>query len=215
MPMQPNGRWRVDPRPCLICRTVFRPSAGNDRKGYGVYCSQACSGIAKSSIPLSDRVWPRVDKTAACWLYTGKLSPKGYGIVSVTKNKTVQAHRLAWEWAAGPIPDGMQVNHVCDVRNCIRNDDSGIYPLNGVDHPRRGHLWLGTSAENSLDMTDKGRSTYGARNPNAKLTDAEVSAIRREYANGGVRHLDIAIRYGVSPSLISYVVRRKGWTHVP
>jgi hypothetical protein len=54
----------------------------------------------------------------------------------------VGTHRLAWELANGPIPDGMQVLHKCDNPRCCNPD----------------HLFLGTQQVNMADMARKGRA---------------------------------------------------------
>lgn len=55
----------------------------------------------------------------------------------------MQAHRVAWEMAHGPIPLGLEVLHRCDRPWCVRPD----------------HLNLGTHQDNMHDMARKGRST--------------------------------------------------------
>jgi len=64
------------------------------------------------------------------------------------------AHRLAWEEAKGPIPDGLFVLHRCDVRGCINVD----------------HLFLGTAKDNTHDMMAKGRARFVGGLHNARKT---------------------------------------------
>jgi hypothetical protein len=98
-----------------------------------------------------------IDGTQDCRLAPGKPDAWGYGRVSV-RGKQRRAHVVAWEQASGtPVPDGMCVCHVCDVRNCVQNEGAGVYVMDGVEYPRFGHLWLGTRAENLRDMRLKGR----------------------------------------------------------
>ena len=80
---------------------------------------------------------------SGCQEWTGATARKGYGQIRVD-HKTVQTHRLAWELANGPIPDGMLVCHTCDNPPCCNV----------------AHLWLGTNDENMADMVGKGR-THG------------------------------------------------------
>ena len=64
---------------------------------------------------------------STCTLWTGYRRPDGYGDVSI-KGKLQRAHRVAYELANGPIPDGQDVDHVChNVTDC-----SG-----GLDCPHR------------------------------------------------------------------------------
>lgn len=99
-----------------------------------------------------------------CWLKTTSIRA-GYArkVTKVKGKPFVRAfHRFAWEQATGaPVPDGAYVLHTCDTKNCYRNDDVGVYVVNGVEYPRRGHLWLGDQSANMLDMYAKGRKDPG------------------------------------------------------
>jgi len=85
--------------------------------------------------------------------------PSGYAQAYCPRlDRKRAAHQVAWEQAAGqPIPPGHIVCHVCDVRNCVNTDGSGVYTVDGVDYPRYGHLWLGTHKANARDRVLKGR----------------------------------------------------------
>ncbi len=94
--------------------------------------------------------------------WVAALDKRGYGQIGIN-GKTLKAHRVAWEIVAGPIPEGLHVLHTCDNPACCRNDDEGTYEVNGVLFPRRGHLWLGTNADNTADKIAKGRQSAGDR----------------------------------------------------
>lgn len=53
-----------------------------------------------------------------CFLWLGPDSGTGYGKISVN-GKILSTHRYAWEKVNGPIPEGMQVDHVCHNRGCL------------------------------------------------------------------------------------------------
>lgn len=64
------------------------------------------------------RFWTKVNVTESCWLWLGHVSSNGYG--SLRHNgKQVKAHRFSYERARGPIPEGLQLDHLCRVRSCV------------------------------------------------------------------------------------------------
>lgn len=67
------------------------------------------------------RFWAKVDKNSpgGCWLWTGSAS-NGYGYIrrgGGTGN--IRAHRAAYELLVGPVPDGMELDHLCGVKQCV------------------------------------------------------------------------------------------------
>ena len=59
-------------------------------------------------------------KTESCWLWTGTISD-GYGQFYVN-GRRVRAHRYSYEQRRGPIPAGLQLDHLCRVRHCVNPD---------------------------------------------------------------------------------------------
>lgn len=60
------------------------------------------------------------DETTGCLRWTGAHTPSGYGQI-VLDGATLYVHRVAYEQAHGPIPDGLHVDHVWD-RGCRFHD---------------------------------------------------------------------------------------------
>jgi hypothetical protein len=139
------------------------------------------------------------DPTTGCWLWEGPSKPpRGYAIYNCRKggkNAPQYVHRLSYEMHFGKIPKDRIVMHTCDNRICFRPE----------------HLRLGTPADNSADMAAKKRSTFGARNPMAKLTDKDVLDIRASQLSG----YQIAKNYGLSQTTIYGILQRKRWKHLP
>jgi hypothetical protein len=64
------------------------------------------------------RFWSYVEKTTTCWNWTGATS-KGYGLLWM-RGRRIRAHRYAWQEKRGPIPDGLQIDHLCRNRRCVK-----------------------------------------------------------------------------------------------
>lgn len=69
--------------------------------------------------PLADRFWPKVvrDPDTGCWEWTGATA-RGYGQIW-SAGQRVYAHRLAYELLVGPIPEGLELDHLCRNRPCV------------------------------------------------------------------------------------------------
>jgi len=126
---------------------------------------------------------------------------------------------MAWQITYGPIPDGLFCLHHCDNPPCVRPD----------------HLFLGTAADNTLDMMRKGRHGpdvfpsykiagdrhWSHRHPEkihkgemvgtSKLTESQVYEIRD---TKGVSISALARKYAVARCTIRRVIRRESWKHI-
>lgn len=174
----------------LIC-----PNCGGPKTFYAKGCRKCCDYSAFGT-PSRITFESRIQKTDSCWLWTGRLTKQGYGQRKIG-DKLMPAHRAAWLLLRGSIPDGMCVCHRCDVRNCVNPD----------------HLFIGTNDDNMADMVAKRRQPLGRRNAAAKLTEADVQAIRTARANGQSA-MALAKAYGLYFSTVYKIVRRETWRHV-
>jgi hypothetical protein len=58
-----------------------------------------------------------------CWLWTRTRNQKGYGLAwHSAANRLTSAHRMIYELLVGPIPEGMQLDHICRQRGCVNPD---------------------------------------------------------------------------------------------
>ena len=161
--------------------------------------------MGRATKPIEERLWSRVEKRdGGCWLWQGaKTRPKsGYGTIR-GGGRAHLTHRLSWELANGPIPDGLRVLHKCDVPLCVNP----------------AHLFLGTQRDNMEDMAIKGRHKSrtapesvkrGELHPLAKLTRADAEQIRSR-RRAGATGASLAREFGVSEATISLIVRGKRW----
>lgn len=117
LPMPPQAT-------CLLCE---RP------RKHGRYCNPCYSHVARGQFsrktPL-ERFWEKVDKDGPiptfrpelgpCWVWRGSLS-NGYGHLNAL-GRYWTAHRFAVSMLVAPVPDGMDVDHLCRVPRCVRID---------------------------------------------------------------------------------------------
>jgi hypothetical protein len=144
-----------------------------------------------------DAFWAKVEPepNSGCWIWTGQRmkGARPYGrmrLVSVGE-RAVLAHRLAWIFTRGRVPDGLWVLHRCDRAWCVNPD----------------HLFLGTPSDNTSDAIAKGRMR---RCPQTVVNEADVRDIRAKASAGESRDV-LASLYGITPHHVYQIVRRLRW----
>jgi HNH endonuclease len=139
----------------------------------------------------ADRFWAKVDKNGpvpeerpelgACWIWTKSGSKRGYGSFRPGgERRKVPAHRWSYEAANGPIPEGLELDHLCRNHPCVRPSH-----LEAVTH-----------------RVNMQRGKMGAPK---KLSDAVVLEIRSRLTGKTGEKAALANEYGVSTSLISLI----------
>lgn len=80
--------------------------------------------MAKKLMSDIQRFWTHVEhQENGCWLWTGTVNAK-YGAFKIGSRtyktrRMLYAHRFIWEYLNGPIPDGLQLHHVCENKLCV------------------------------------------------------------------------------------------------
>jgi HNH endonuclease/helix-turn-helix protein len=150
---------------------------------------------------IADRFHAKVDVQGPeeCWLWTAGRDQDGYGqLWDNDAGRSLRAHRVAYELANGPIPEGACVLHRCDNPPCCNP----------------AHLFVGTNGDNTADMVAKGRhrpAPPGEHHPNARLSAAQVVAIRERYAQGGISQRALAQEVGIGQSQLNRILLGLSW----
>lgn len=134
----------------------------------------------RSALPHPARFWEKVEPQAGpadspaswdapgCWEWQASCNDYGYGQYWLRRTM-MKAHRVAYELLRGPIPDGLELDHICRNRRCVRPSHlepvtTAVNTLRGeapsaqnarLTHCRRGHAF---SPENT-HITPRGTRT--------------------------------------------------------
>lgn len=135
------------------------------------------------------------EPNSGCWLWLGSVNKQGYGNFWHA-GKCWKAHRFSFTAYVGPIPDGMDLLHRCDVPSCVNP----------------AHLTPGTALDNVRDMWAKrrGHPSLGQSNGRAKLTGDGAQRIR-DMAGVGYEYSEIARRFRIDRTTVSRIVNRSAW----
>lgn len=90
------------------------------------------SGAQAARLP--ERFWSKVKKTDSCWEWVATKTPRGYGNFRVA-SKWKPAHRVAYELIVGPIPEGLQLDHLCCNPGCV--NPAHLEPVTGYENHMR------------------------------------------------------------------------------
>lgn len=131
-----------------------------------------------------DRSGPRIKKRwtvedrgyeTPCWIWQLRIGKHGYGMLGV-KGRDWLAHRWHYSQAKGPIPDGLQIDHLCGIRECVNPDH--LEPVTALTNTRRGR--------------------------SLKLTPAEMIEIYERRRGGETTHA-LAVAFGISPETVRLI----------
>lgn len=84
--------------------------------------------------PAWERVLRRCD-IGDCWEFQGAKTKDGYGAVGVPGGKVRRTHRVVWEHLVGPVPEGLELDHLCKNAACVNPDH--LEPVTHATNIRR------------------------------------------------------------------------------
>lgn len=129
-----------------------------------------------------DEKW--TSDVSGCWLWTAGLDKDGYGTFSIrleNRDRSRRAHRISYELYVGPIPDGLVIDHLCCIRNCV--NPKHLEPVTVQENTLRGTSAAGLVAR--LGVCCRGHDMLGDNvyvSPGGERQCRECKRIRgREY----------------------------------
>jgi HNH endonuclease len=129
------------------------------------------------------RFWTKVsaieEGPLGCWPWLGALArPDGRALLhDPDLGRPTQAARVAWQLSHDPVPDGLQVLHLCDHPWCVRPT----------------HLVLGSQAAN---MADRLRKQWVRASSRPRYTDRPQHDAYQTAMRVRARHRNLAAAAG-------------------
>lgn len=134
--------------------------------------------VGDSRAALAQRFVSRIEiDSRGCWLWTGQLDNYGYGKLYIGDRRKVLAHRYSYETFIGPIPDGLQLDHLCRVRSCV--NPGHLEPVTIAENIARSPIAPATI--NAAKTHCPQGHEYTVANTYMRGTSRHCKTCRREY----------------------------------
>lgn len=117
---------------------------------------------------IERRFFEKVHMTSGCWVWTGGLDTKGYSHMLVHDRKWVSGHVISYTNIVGPIPEGMELDHLCRNPRCVRPDH--LEPVTHRVNTQRAHDATRMKCPHCDLFTTKGNITRHVRSKHAGVS---------------------------------------------
>lgn len=152
-----------------------------DRPAAGTYCHAHKEqlrrrGHGSTLTPLRIFASPQdrfasfvVARTDGCLIWTGATDGGGRYGSFFWDGRVRRAHKVAFEWASGPVPDGLVLDHLCRVTLCVNPDH--LEPVTQRENILRGGA---PTALNALKTHCPQGHAYTSENTRVQRTGGRV-----------------------------------------
>jgi len=94
------------------------------------------AGAAGNHEPHTDRIRRyALPDASGCWLWSGARNRAGYGVIGINLASKL-AHRISYEAFVGPVPEGLELDHLCKTKACV--NPAHLEPVTRAENVKRG-----------------------------------------------------------------------------
>jgi hypothetical protein len=149
--------------------------------------------MPKPRLSPAERFFTKVDMTGDCWIWTGSTTDYGHGQFYVGQQK-FSAYRWLYEQFVGPVPEGLELDHLCRVPACVR--PSHLEPVTHRENVLRG---VAPTAVNAAKTHCDNGHPFDAENTRLRGNGHRTCrACHRERSREGMRRRRAAARVAAS-----------------
>jgi hypothetical protein len=161
----------------------FKPQVPGSKPGGGTTVDRLPVSM-QTKIALEPCPVPGLD--GPCWIWQNCLGSRGYGCVGID-GKVQLTHRVAYQRLVGPIPDGLQIDHLCFKKRCC--NPAHLEPVTGKVNCERAWPAMKTLCVNGHHLAGdnliikKRRNGLTIRN----CRECQIASQRRSYRKALLR----------------------------
>lgn len=143
---------------CDRCSKPVNRRSSDLKRSNRSFCSRDCFE-QRELVDPEVRFWKKVAlDSSGCWLWTGSLNGKGYGLFGIATNRSVGAHDWAYEHWRELVPKGLELDHLCKVVRCVNP-----WHLEAVTHAENMARTRRTHCQRGHELTDLNVYLYNGK----------------------------------------------------
>ena len=109
--------------------------------------------------------WYVPEPNTGCWLWMRGADSRGYGVIN-RRGLETYAHRVAYTFLVGPIPQGLELDHLCRTPICV--NPSHLEPVTHLENMRRGSIATRTHCKRGHPLFGDNLALYPGKTPSKR-----------------------------------------------
>jgi hypothetical protein len=165
----------------------------------------------KLGLTLEERFWSKTNKDGPvpeyrpdlgpCWIWTAALNAYGYGKFSMggKNGRILGAHTVSYKMLVGPVPEGLELDHLCRVRACV--NPSHLEPVTSAENMRR--MMLARTHCDQGHLFDEANTSWYRGNRRCRACSRDAARLKRQRpAVAGIRSISVTVKLSAADAAL-------------